>query len=81
MTPVMPGMRAGEEVPTMSGYMTSASAPTSAWVAPASTCASAAVFGTSMWTDQLAIAPNAVAAVAKRNRKHGRGARAFEDPV
>jgi hypothetical protein len=33
----------------------------------------------SKWTDQLAIAPNAAAAAA--NRKHGRGARAFRDPV
>jgi hypothetical protein len=68
----------------MSNYMSSTSvhAPASvyaAWVSPTSTCATGAVFGMSKWTDQLAIAPNAAAAT--RNRKHGRGARAFEDPV
>lgn len=68
----------------MSDYMysTSAHAPASvhaAWVSPTSTCATGVVFGMSSWTDQLAIAPNAAA--AKRNRKHGGGARAFRWPV
>lgn len=70
----------------MSGYTNSTSALTpvrsnaaTAWVSPTSTCATGAVFGMSQWMDQLAIAPNAAA--AKRNRKHGGGARAFEDPV
>ena len=64
----------------MSGYMTSTSAPAPAyWVSPTSTCATGVVFGMSPWTDQLAIAPTAAA--AKRNRKHGGGARAFRSPV
>ncbi|HVV74928.1 MAG TPA: hypothetical protein VHC43_02755 [Mycobacteriales bacterium] len=77
----MPGSEQKKEVPTMSGYTISTSAPTPAttWVSPTSTCATGAVFGMSQWMDQLAIAPNAAA--AKRNRKHGRGARASGDPV
>jgi len=76
----MPGSEQVKEVPTMSDYMTSTSAPTPAyWVSPTSTCATGAVFGMSPWTDQLAIAPDAAA--AKRNRKHGRGARALGGPV
>ena len=64
----------------MSDYMTSTSATSPAyWVTPTSTCATGAVFGMSKWADQLAIAPDA--AVAAANRKHGRGARAFRDPV
>jgi hypothetical protein len=65
----------------MSDYMysTSALTPAHTWVSPTSTRATGAVFGMSKWTDQLAIAPNAAAAAA--NRKHGRGARAFRDPV
>jgi hypothetical protein len=58
---------------------TSALTPASTWVSPASTCATGAVFGMSLWTDQLATAPNAAA--AKRNRKHGGGARASRCPV
>ncbi len=66
----------------MSGYPISTSAPTPAFrVTPTSTCASGAVYGKSMWSDQLAIAPNAAVAAAVRNRKHGGGARAFRDPV
>ncbi len=71
----------------MSGYTISTSAPASArinaayWVSPTSTCATGAVFGMSQWMDQLATAPKAAAAAANRNRKHGGGARAYEDPV
>lgn len=78
----MPESEQVKEVPTMSGYTISTSAPTPAyWVSPTSTCATGAVFGMSQWMVQLAFAPNAAAAAANRNRKHGGGARALRNPV
>jgi hypothetical protein len=59
----------------MSNYMNSTSALTHV---PTS-CAAMPMTGVSNWVTQLAIAPNGVVAAA--NRKDGRGARAFEDPL
>jgi hypothetical protein len=65
----------------MSSYAISTSAPTPACAfraVPTSTRGMST--GLSMWTDQLAVAPDA-AAQAAANRKHAVGARALEDPV